>query len=258
MSFETVCRSMYSLMSRRIMDSSVPKNVEANVLHSAVLPTPVGPQNMKPAIGRSGFRSPARARRKARETLLTASSWPTMVSWSSASRRMSRADSVAPTCSTAMPVQPATTEATSSAVTLRFSRPAGWAAPAFVSWPTTSSSLAFSSWASSKRSATTASRICARSATSSSRRPAVAVCPFGAFCRSSKRSASSSSRTLSCCASSYFSTATADFFAALTSSSSLLTAQRSLADSLSSESWKICWRTLEPASSITSMALSGR
>eukprot|EP00443_Scrippsiella_acuminata_P110729 CAMPEP_0115689976 /NCGR_PEP_ID=MMETSP0272-20121206/61855_1 /TAXON_ID=71861 /ORGANISM="Scrippsiella trochoidea, Strain CCMP3099" /LENGTH=76 /DNA_ID=CAMNT_0003129815 /DNA_START=35 /DNA_END=262 /DNA_ORIENTATION=- len=71
---------------------------------------------MKPAMGLPGFRRPARARLKARETATTASLWPMRLRCSSSSNRISRADSDAPTCSTAMPVHPATTCATSSSV----------------------------------------------------------------------------------------------------------------------------------------------
>jgi len=45
-------------------------------LVSSVLPTPVGPQNMRAAIGRLGSFSPTRARFKAEETADTASSCP--------------------------------------------------------------------------------------------------------------------------------------------------------------------------------------
>ena len=44
---------------------------------SSVLPTPVGPRNMNEPIGRCGSCKPARARRTAVETALTASAWPT-------------------------------------------------------------------------------------------------------------------------------------------------------------------------------------
>mmetsp|Transcript_96585 Transcript_96585/g.268471 ORF Transcript_96585/g.268471 Transcript_96585/m.268471 type:complete len:208 (-) Transcript_96585:2112-2735(-) len=207
MSLETVCFSMYSLMSRRIMASSVPKNVEARVLQSAVLPTPVGPENMKPAIGRSGFLSPARARRKARETLCTASSWPMMLRCNSASSCRSREDSEAPTCSTAMPVQPATTCATSSSVTSRPSSAVALSACPPVTLESccrTSTSRALSSCASAKRSATAASCICAFSARSSSMRRAAATEPWllGPCSRRSRRSKSPTSRNFSCCASS--------------------------------------------------------
>ena len=40
------------LMSRRTMASSVLKRYSASALASSVLPTPVGPRNMKDAIGR--------------------------------------------------------------------------------------------------------------------------------------------------------------------------------------------------------------
>mmetsp|Transcript_21124 Transcript_21124/g.55894 ORF Transcript_21124/g.55894 Transcript_21124/m.55894 type:complete len:200 (+) Transcript_21124:2-601(+) len=151
---------MNSLMSRRTIASSDPKKVEESVLQSCVLPTPVGPENMKLAIGRFGFRRPARARRSERATALTASSCPMTDSWRISSRRISRADSLAETCSTAMPVQPATTAATSASVTwtstnearLSASSPAAAGNRAVIS-----ASRAFKVAASSKRSAATAS-----------------------------------------------------------------------------------------------------
>ena len=71
---DTECFSMYSDMSMRIMLFSSPKSASARALHSSVLPTPVGPRKMNEPMGRFGSFRPARARRIARETDLTASS----------------------------------------------------------------------------------------------------------------------------------------------------------------------------------------
>mmetsp|Transcript_1043 Transcript_1043/g.3424 ORF Transcript_1043/g.3424 Transcript_1043/m.3424 type:complete len:338 (+) Transcript_1043:653-1666(+) len=76
-SLETLCRSMYSDMSSRVMLSWLPKKRSANALTSSVLPTPVGPANKSDAIGRSALFKPHRARRIARVTAPTASAWPT-------------------------------------------------------------------------------------------------------------------------------------------------------------------------------------
>ena len=48
----------------------------ASARASSVLPTPVGPRKRKVPIGRSGSCRPARERRRALETAMTASSWP--------------------------------------------------------------------------------------------------------------------------------------------------------------------------------------
>mmetsp|Transcript_107025 Transcript_107025/g.282229 ORF Transcript_107025/g.282229 Transcript_107025/m.282229 type:complete len:241 (+) Transcript_107025:132-854(+) len=240
MIFDTVCFSMNSLMSRRIMESVEPKNVDAKVLHTWVLPTPVGPQKMKLAIGLSGFRSPARARRSALATASTASSWPMMVLWSAFSRPISFLDSLAPTCSTAMPVQLATTSAMSFSVTGRSTRAMALSTPSILEMRSEMSrSRAFSSCASPKRSASTSSCTCAfRPLNSSSRTRASGALPTPrVFCSSLMRSLSSTSRTFSCCASSYRSEATAAFFCAATALSSWQTAQISAAALPSSASW---------------------
>ena len=67
---------MYSDISRRTIASSEPKKYVANAFVNSVLPTPVGPENIKLAIGRFGLFNPTRARRIARETATTASSCP--------------------------------------------------------------------------------------------------------------------------------------------------------------------------------------
>mmetsp|Transcript_39450 Transcript_39450/g.125407 ORF Transcript_39450/g.125407 Transcript_39450/m.125407 type:complete len:253 (+) Transcript_39450:1049-1807(+) len=252
---------MNSLISRRIMASAEPKKVAANVLHRAVLPTPVGPENIKLAIGLSGLRRPARARRKALETLRTASCWPTMLSCSSSSRRMRRADSEEETCSTAMPVQLDTTWATSSSVTCCWSSCASSSAPRPSPWRrcSVSASQSFSSWASSKRWAAAATCTCALTscscATSFCTPPAFVPCPSS---MAATRLWSSNSCNFTCCASSKRSSMTAARFLRCSSSSSVDSVESSAVASADSTPWNSCCRTLEPASSITSMALSGR
>src|ERR1044071_6617259 len=63
-------------MSSWISASSSPKRNSASVLDSSVLPTPEGPAKMNEPPGRFGSFRPARVRRIARESALTASSWP--------------------------------------------------------------------------------------------------------------------------------------------------------------------------------------
>ena len=61
-----------SFKSNRINLPSPPKYTSASALLSSVLPTPVGPRNKNVPIGRFSLRTPARARRKASLTTLTA------------------------------------------------------------------------------------------------------------------------------------------------------------------------------------------
>ena len=68
MSRATVCFSMYSLMSMRIIARSSSNRNSARARASSVLPTPVGPRKMNDPIGRFGSCSPARERRIAFET----------------------------------------------------------------------------------------------------------------------------------------------------------------------------------------------
>ena len=63
MSRATVCFSMYSDMSIRIMLASSSKSVVANARASSVFPTPVGPRNKNDPIGLLGSLMPDLARR---------------------------------------------------------------------------------------------------------------------------------------------------------------------------------------------------
>src|SRR5215218_6688071 len=104
-------------MSMRTIAASSPKRASASVRASSVLPTPVGPKNMKEPIGRLGSESPALALRIASATAVTASSCPTTLSCSCSSRRMSRSRSSWVSWETGMPVARLTTSAMSSAAT---------------------------------------------------------------------------------------------------------------------------------------------
>ena len=77
-------------MSSWISASSLPNRNSASALDSSVLPTPDGPAKMNEPDGRFGSFRPARVRRIAFETALTASSWPTIRLCSSSSMRSSR------------------------------------------------------------------------------------------------------------------------------------------------------------------------
>ena len=67
---------MYSLMSMRIMACSSSKRNSASARAVSVLPTPVGPRKMNEPIGRFGSLKPARERRIALATTVSAASWP--------------------------------------------------------------------------------------------------------------------------------------------------------------------------------------
>ena len=114
---ETENFSMYSDMSMRTMALSSPNMASARALQSSVLPTPVGPRNRKEPMGRFSSLRPARARRMARATALTASSWPMTRLCSASSRWSRRLDSSSVSLVTGMCVQAATISATSSSPT---------------------------------------------------------------------------------------------------------------------------------------------
>src|SRR5437867_3511537 len=117
MSRATVCFSMYSDMSRRTSAFSSSKRNSASALASSVLPTPVGPRKRNEPSGRLGSCMPARARRTAFATTVTASSCPTTRWWRFCSMRRSFATSPSRSFVTGIPVHFATTSAMSSGVT---------------------------------------------------------------------------------------------------------------------------------------------
>ena len=67
---------MYSDMSSRTIACSSSKRNSASARASSVLPTPVGPTKRNEPMGRFGSERPARERRTASDTALTASAWP--------------------------------------------------------------------------------------------------------------------------------------------------------------------------------------
>jgi len=111
---ETVCFSMYSLMSNWMRWSSSPKRNTARVRASSVLPTPEGPRKMNEPVGRRGSLRPARDRRIALLTARTAASWPMSRVCNSSSMRRSFLLSASVILTTGMPVHILTISAISS------------------------------------------------------------------------------------------------------------------------------------------------
>ena len=118
MSLDTLCFSMYSLMSTLMIESSVPKSASASALESSVFPTPVGPRNRNDPIGLFGSLRPTRPLLMALETAVTASSWAITLLCRVFSRFLRRAPSSSASFLTGMRVHLDTTSAMSSAVTL--------------------------------------------------------------------------------------------------------------------------------------------
>ena len=255
---------MNSDISMRTIASSVSNRNPASALQSSVLPTPVGPRNRKLPFGRLGSESPARERRTALDTAVTASSWPTTRACSASSMRSSLSRSPSSILDTGMPVHLETTSATSSSVTLlRSSLVSTWA-DSSASWAvcTFFSRSGITPYCSSDmRLRSPARRACSMStrACSSSALYCWAPCraAFSAFQISSRSAYSFSSAPMSSCSlSSRF---------LLASSSSLRSASRSILSwirrrsrrSISSGMESISMRMRLAASSIRSMALSG-
>ena len=109
---------MNSLMSIRIMASSLSNKKLAKALVNSVLPTPVGPKNKNDPLGRFGSDKPARERRTALDTATTASSCPTTRSCKNSSILRSFSRSPCIILATGIPVAALTTSAISFSVTL--------------------------------------------------------------------------------------------------------------------------------------------
>ncbi len=109
---------MNSDISTRIMAPSLSNKNSANDLQSSVFPTPVGPRKRNEPLGRLGSANPARERRTALETALTASDWPITRWCNASSMRISLSRSPSSILFTGIPVHLATTSAISSSVTL--------------------------------------------------------------------------------------------------------------------------------------------
>ena len=99
---------------------SSPNIASAKAFASSVLPTPVGPRNMKEPMGRLGSFSPARALFIAFATAVTASSCPITRLWSISSRCCSFSLSPSVILRTGMPVHSETISAISSSPILSF------------------------------------------------------------------------------------------------------------------------------------------
>ena len=108
---ETLCFSIYSDISTRIIALSSPNIASASALDISVFPTPVGPKNRKDPIGLPASFKPTRPRRTARATALTASSCPTTRLWSVFSSFFRRAASSSVSLLTGIFVHSATTAA---------------------------------------------------------------------------------------------------------------------------------------------------
>ena len=102
---------------RFLPDKAIDLIDQASARASSVLPTPVGPRKRKLPTGRFGSPSPARERRIASATAVTASSWPTIRSCSCCSSRSRRSRSSAVSCEIGIPVARETISAMSSAFT---------------------------------------------------------------------------------------------------------------------------------------------
>ena len=76
---------MYSDMSTRTIALRESNRNSASARASSVLPTPVGPKKTKVPMGRSGSLSPARLRRTAFDTEMTALSCPITLARSASS-----------------------------------------------------------------------------------------------------------------------------------------------------------------------------
>ena len=119
-----MCLSMYSDMSIRTIAFSSSNRYSVSARASSVLPTPVGPRNMKLPMGRFGSLSPALARRIASEIKAIASFCPITLSPRLFSMLSSRSDSPSNMRVTGIPVISATVSAMSSSSTVpsNFSR----------------------------------------------------------------------------------------------------------------------------------------
>ena len=114
---DTLCFSMYSDISTRIIACSLPNTASAKALESSVFPTPVGPRNRKEPIGLAGSFRPTLPRFTARATADTASSWPITRFFRTFSRFARRRDSPSVRRCTGIFVQSDTISATAASPT---------------------------------------------------------------------------------------------------------------------------------------------
>mmetsp|Transcript_20367 Transcript_20367/g.56750 ORF Transcript_20367/g.56750 Transcript_20367/m.56750 type:complete len:262 (-) Transcript_20367:824-1609(-) len=261
MSLLTLCFSIYSPMSMRTIIFSSSNSSAARALASSVLPTPVGPRNRKDAP-RLRAAKPARPRSTASATALTASFWPTTRLCSSLDRCSSFSRSVCCKRTTGMPVHLDTTVAISSGPTASVSMALVWGAASrsILSRLSTSGRAPYLRSAIRARSPRCSARpmftsICSRLACSpliSSRRARSLLYCTTRGARCSSRAASS----FLTCSKRPILIWSFSFFRAACSTCSLVRIRSipSMTSGLESSST----RTLEHASSIRSMALSGK
>ena len=117
MSRDTENFSIYSLISIRTIFVSSSNRLSASALASSVLPTPVGPRNIKEPIGFVSSLMPALERIIASVTLLIPSSCPITLLWSSLSRFNVFCRSLSVSFATGIPVHRDTIRPISSSVT---------------------------------------------------------------------------------------------------------------------------------------------
>ncbi len=257
----TECFSMYSDMSRRVTACSSSNRKAASVLVSSVLPTPVGPRKRNEPIGRLGSFRPARARRTASDTASSASSWPTTRPRRASSMAISLSRSPSSIFSTGTPVHRETTEAICSASTTSLTM-----APSS-SWASVSATLASRSGMRPYLISDARARSPRRSASASSARrrsscsltsvedASLSFSARQAAVISSLRDCSSAT-SLSRVSRRVFDPSSFSFFRASASIFSWMI-RRSISSS-SSGLESTCIRRRDAASSIRSMALSGR
>ncbi len=269
-------------MSILIMARSSSNRNSASALASSVLPTPVGPRNRNEPDGRSGSEMPALDRRTASDTACTALAWPTIRWPSSCSIRSSLPVSPSSSRPAGIPVQAATTSATSSGPTssLTIGLPDTSTATSAPSTPATlavraSSPACAAACARSRSSAGISPYISREAVSKSASRCARSACPrrssscfFSSptlfrldFSRSQR-----ARRPVSCSCLSARSARSRSSRSLLAGSASLASASSSIfirstarcSSSISTGRESISIRSLDAASSMRSMALSGR
>ncbi len=230
-------------------------------MHNSVLPTPVGPRNRNEPIGRFGSDSPARERRIALDTDVTASFWPMTLLCKLSSIRSSLAFSPSNILLTGIPVQRESTSAISFSVTLFFNNWVSWASesPAISSCCSSSGIRPYCN--SDIRLKSDALRAISRSNFACSNSDLIVCVPCIAFfsdCHTFSKSLnliSACSRSSSISSNRLWLASSFSFANACSSSFNWIIRRSSL--SISSGLESICNRILEAASSIKSIALSG-
>ena len=173
---------MYSLMSIRTIAASSSNRNSASARAVSVLPTPVGPRKINDPIGRFGSLSPARDRRIAFATALSASSCPTTRSRRRSSICTSFCISPSSIFDTGMPVHFDTIAAISSSSTSSFNIRRG----CFVATEPGAPGLASETWV-SQAPPSAASSATAASCASVSLRSSASAFGISPYCSSAAR-----------------------------------------------------------------------